>query len=317
MRSYWIKIAAGALGIFTVGMLGITGFRSVKGKVHHAINSTDPITIPLIGLVPFRVDNDKLGSVSRVEFLRSDPEHVAGVRVVVKLADSIGPDRLAQCQLTLDNVDNIDERTTFRCGSMAGPIPAGLEQFGTVDLKNGSGSFPLLLPTKAVADLRQTRFRFHNGVFEVSGPKDEVGEAINQRADSMREEVDSRIEARQDSVDELRDLSVDLEDSSTSVPLVQRRQLQRSADSVRSLMRAMVDRLKADETRLNVLGQLSGLTPEQRESLNRLSPKLSDSIQLMVQRELKRVQVELEKAGIKAKVTETKVEGPATVVRPR
>ena len=108
MRNYWIKIVIGAVGVFAVGMLLVTGFRTVKSKVTTAINSNDPIPIPLIGLIPFRVDSAKLGSVSKVEFLRSDPEHVSGVRVVVRLADSIDAGRLHDCVLALQSVENIN-----------------------------------------------------------------------------------------------------------------------------------------------------------------------------------------------------------------
>ena len=87
MRNYWLKIVFGALGIFAVGMVLVSGFRHLKVSVNQAINSSDPIQIPLIGLIPFRLDDQKLGSLSLVEFLRSDPEHVSGVRVVVKLAE--------------------------------------------------------------------------------------------------------------------------------------------------------------------------------------------------------------------------------------
>ena len=122
MRNYWLKILLSALGIFAVGMVIVTGLRSLKSKVTTTLNSSDPIPIPLIGLVPFRLDSDKLGSVSRVEFLRSDPEHVAGVRVVVKLADSVSIDRLRSCEISLDDADKINERTTFRCMAAAAPV---------------------------------------------------------------------------------------------------------------------------------------------------------------------------------------------------
>ena len=66
MRNYWLKILLSALGIFAIGMVLITGFRGLKTKVTTTLNSSDPIPIPLIGLIPFRIDSNKLGSVSRV-----------------------------------------------------------------------------------------------------------------------------------------------------------------------------------------------------------------------------------------------------------
>jgi hypothetical protein len=317
MRNYWLKIAATAFGIFAVGMVAITGFRSVKGKVTQTLNSTDPIPIPVIGLVPFRVGSERLGSISRVEFLRSDPEHVSGVRVLVKLADSVTSDRLGHCQLALDDVDNIGDRTTFRCESTAGPV-AGLEQFGVLVIKNSPDTFPLLLPAKAVADLRSTQIRISGHGIEVHGPRDTLGEALTARTDSMREALEALVEARGDSVDSLKDVASELEDSSADAPPALRRQLQRSADSVRIHMRAMLDRLKADEARLNALEEVSGLTPAERDSLAALGPHIADSVHRIVARELQRAQEEIQRAQQEAaKNSNVRVEAPAPPAKPR
>ena len=320
MRNYWLKIAASAIGIFAVGMLAITGFRSVKGKVAHAINSSDPIPIPVIGLVPFKLDNEKLGSISRVEFLRSDPEHVSGVRVLVKLADSVTPERLSRCQLALDDVDNIGDKTTFRCEPNSGSVP-GLELFGVLVIKNSSDTFPLLLPAKAVADLRATQIHFNGHGIDVTGPKDTLLEAMSAHTDSLRNELEARVEARGDSVDSLKDLTADLEDSASNVPAAQRKRVQHSADSVRSQMRAMVDLLKADEARLNALEEVSGLSPAERDSLAAFGPAMRDSVHRVVARELQRVQVQIQRArqeAAKARVQPgMKVEAPAPPAQPR
>jgi hypothetical protein len=326
MRNYWLKIVAGALGIFAVGMLGVTGFRAVKGKVVDTINSTDPIPIPVIGLVPFKLDNEKLGSVSRVEFTRSDPERVSGVRVLVKLADSINPERLGRCQLALDDVDNIGERTTFRCEPTTGPVP-GLEPFGVVIIKNSTDTFPLLLPAKAVADLRATHIRLNRHGLQVSSSGDATQEALVAQTDSIRGALEARVEARGDSVDALKDLSGQLEDSAGNLSASQRRKVQRSADSVRAVMRAMIDRMKGDEARLNALEEVSGLSPAERDSLARLGPTIRDSIQRMVARELQQVQEQIQRAQRDAgkapaevrveSATPTPAPAPAVPPRPR
>ncbi|MFN8650844.1 MAG: hypothetical protein U0133_02930 [Gemmatimonadales bacterium] len=295
MRNYWIKIIAGALGIFAVGMLGITGFRKARGKVIDTINSTDPIPIPVMGVVPFRIDNQKLGSVSQVEFTRDDPERVSGVRVLIKLADSVRPERLGQCQLALDNVDNIGDHTTFRCESTGGPV-AGLEPFGVVVIKNSTDTFPLLLPAKAVADLRATHIRINGHGISVSSSDEQASDRMAARTDSIRGELESRVDARGDSIDALKDRSAELEDSAGSLPAAQRKKVQHSADSVRAVMRAMVDRMKADEARLNALEEVSALSPAERDSIAKLGPMFKDSIQRMVARELEQAQVQLEAA---------------------
>lgn len=283
MRTYWLKIAAGAFGIFAVGMLLITGVRGVKSKVTSTLNSSDPIPIPLIGLVPFRLDSQKLGSVQRVEFLRSDPHHVAGVRVVISLPESIGADRLRACQIALDDVDNISEKTTFRCQAQ-GAIPAGIVPFGELAIHGRPETFPLLLPEKAVQELQQTEIRLdHNGL-HINNPHDQVVQARN---DSIRDAISARIDARTDSIDQLKDRAGELEDSATSLSAAGRRRVQHSADSVRVVMRAMVDQLKADEARLKDF-EGSGVVPEaQIDSLSRFGPEFSDSIQRAVARKVR------------------------------
>lgn len=319
MRNYWIKIAASALGIFAVGMLAITGFRSVKRTVTRTLDSSDPIPIPVVGLVPFRVDNDKLGSISRVEFQRSDPQHVSGVRVLVKLADSVRAERLGNCQLALNDVDNIGDHTTFRCEATTGPV-AGLEPFGFLTIKNSADSFPLLLPARVVAELRSTRIKIGRHNIQVKGPEEVVQEAFNAHTDSVRTVLEALVEARGDSVDSLKDIAAELEDSSANAPAASRRQLQRSADSVRSRMRAMLDRLKADEARLNALEEVTGLSAAERDSLAAaLGGSISDSVNRIVARELQQARVQIERAQQEARKRSTavEVEPPTPPARPR
>lgn len=302
MRNYWLKIVLGALGIFAAGMVAVTGFRQLKVSVNRTINSSDPIPIPLIGLIPFRLDDQKLGSLSRVEFLRSDPEHVSGVRVVVKLADSVSPDRLRSCGLALEDLNDLPNHTTFSCQAPGAPT-AGLEPFGTVVLGDGADSFQLFLPAKAVADLRDSRFHADASGFHVSSPGDPMGEAMEARRDSLDEVLDARIEARSDSIDELKDLASELEDSATDLGRSQRRQVQHSADSVRAVMRGMVDRMKSDAARQAALATAAGLSAAEVDSLSRSATALGDSIRQAVFRDLARTRVELERARPRAAAT--------------
>ena len=52
MRNYWLKILLGALGIFAIGMIGVSLVRGGIAKVHSVVEGDGPITIPL-GLIPF------------------------------------------------------------------------------------------------------------------------------------------------------------------------------------------------------------------------------------------------------------------------
>ncbi|MEO8634845.1 MAG: hypothetical protein ABI587_06170 [Gemmatimonadales bacterium] len=295
MRSYWLKIGAKALGIFAVGMVLITGVRTARTKVTHAINSSDPIAVPLIGLIPFRLDSSRLGSLRKVQFLRSDPQHVSGVRVVIKLADSITPERLRNCQLALDDLNNLNDRTTFRCQA-PGEVPAGLSVFGVVALENYPDTFQLLLPQKATDELRATTFTLNHNGFHVESPRDTVAEALAQRSDSMSDAIDQVIDARSDSISDLKELAAAIDDSSTEVGAQPRRTLERRADSVRSVMRAMTDRMKRDEARRDALGTMHGLSPADVDSISSAGIQLGDSIRRMVARELQQAQIEVRTA---------------------
>ncbi len=296
MRSYWLKIGASALGIFAVGMLFITGFRTVRSKVSHTINSSDPIPLPLIGLIPFRLGNDRLGSLRQVQILRSDPQHVSGVRVLVKLADSITPDRFRNCQLALDDLNNLNDKTTFRCQAL-GEVPAGLSAFGVVALENYPDTFQLLLPQKETDELRQTTFTLNHDGFHATGPRDTLREQMDHRTDSMFSELDAQVDARSDSISELRDLAAELDDSSTEGGARARRVLEQRADSVRSVMRAMTDRMKRDEARRDALGAMRGLSVSEVDSISIMGAQLGDSIRRMVAKELRQAQIEVRAAG--------------------
>lgn len=296
MRGYWVKIALKAIAIFAVGMIIVTGVRKAKGSIHQAINSSDPIPIPVVGLVPFNLDNHKLGSVSRVEFLRSDPEHVSGVRVLVKLADGTSTDILTQCQLALDDIQRINDQTTFKCVPV-GVAVGGLEPFGVVAIKNSSDTFPLLLPAQAIADLRATSFSFRNGKVKIESPPTPA-ELLSARTDSLHAEVEQQIDAQSDSVDTMRELASDLEDSAAGAPRDQRRALQHQADSVTSSMRLLVDRMKANESRMHALEKLSQMREMQTNWKQVEGAQISDSVQRFVNDELARVQAELDRAGI-------------------
>jgi hypothetical protein len=296
MSGYWIKIALKAFAIFAIGMIIITGFRSAKGKVQHALESNDPIPIPVIGLVPFKIDNSKMGSVSRVEFLRSDPEHISGVRVLVKLADSISPDRLRSCQIALDDVERINDQTTFRCAE-SGDATAGLAPFGVVTLKNSSDSFPLLLPAHAIDRLRETSFSVRNGKVKIESPPTSR-EMMVSRVDSMHSEIESLIDAQSDSIDNLKDLSSDLEDSAAEAPRDKRRAIQKSADSVRAVMRNLVDRMKANEGRMHALEKITQMQEMQRDWKPVDGVTIADSVQQFVNAELAKVQQELARQGV-------------------
>lgn len=213
MRNYWLKICLGMLGVFAAGMLVITIVRAASGGVRHVVESDRPITIPL-GFVPFKLDGEKLGTIERVVLVRSAPKQVSGVEVVVELADSALADtRLAGCALALDDLDRLDDRTTFRCVRDA-TDSAGqdLEPFGEIQLDNGDAQFVLLLPRDAVREFKQ-----RDGGERLADSLRILDDSLREWADSIAEaasaQADSIIEAGSLRADSIREAAREHADS--------------------------------------------------------------------------------------------------------
>ncbi len=159
MTGYWTRIVLGALAVFGIGMGVWFGVTRAKEKIEVVVESAQPITVPIpFSILPFKVDGNRVGRVHHVTFHRDTPKSVEGVVVQVNLADSIDAARFENCLFSLEDVDNIDEHTTFDCMSKDAADTAGLNlvRFGDVRLDPSGMLVPLLLPAHEVADLRHT-----------------------------------------------------------------------------------------------------------------------------------------------------------------
>jgi hypothetical protein len=167
MTRYWIKIAIGTLLVFAIGMAVWFGVRKGVGTVHTIFETADPISIP-IKFATFRVDGTALGKVQRITLLRSAPKQVASVRVTVRLDSASFADRLRACTLRIDDVEKIDERTTFVCVTADNPGATGaFEPFGELIVEGTDIVLPLLLPAAAVRDFRKSG---HSGADSLPPP---------------------------------------------------------------------------------------------------------------------------------------------------
>jgi len=156
MKAYWTRIVLGAFVVFGVGLVVWFAVTRAKEQVHVVVESARPITIPIpFSIIPFRVDGEKYGAVHHVTFHRDAPKSVDRIVVQVKLADSVDAAQFKDCLLSLENVDNIDEHTTFDC-LKRDTADTGLVQFGEVQLDPSGLMVPLLLTKSDVADLRHT-----------------------------------------------------------------------------------------------------------------------------------------------------------------
>jgi|AP12_2_1047962.scaffolds.fasta_scaffold33069_2 hypothetical protein len=193
MRSIWLRITLGALAVFAVGTAAVHLGRKAKVSVARTLHSDAPLPIPLVGLVPFRVDGSDMGSLRRLEFIRSSPSEISGMRVFVRLnSDSLGGGQLANCSIGLRSIDNIDERTSFVCISPDSTAPEGLESFGFVFFGQNGDSAPLFLPRDAVAELRAARLDFGSHGIRVGHAGDSV--QVDVKVDSIRQVVAKELE---------------------------------------------------------------------------------------------------------------------------
>lgn len=196
MRSYWLRIALGALGIFAIGMVVWTLGLKGKARIKDMVESADPITIPL-ALIPFKVDGQSLGTLRQVRIIRSEPEKVKAVNFRVRLADSVSDARLEDCILVVGgSLKNIDAQHAFSCVPAGDTVGGALAPVGEVTSQQGR-TFVLFAKAGALDSLEIDFGRESS---------DSVATAQREFADSIR----AMEEAKADSI---RDVARSLADS--------------------------------------------------------------------------------------------------------
>jgi hypothetical protein len=225
MKLYWVKIILGALAIFALGMVIRAGINRGRDRIHSITETSEPINIPFpLGIMPFRLDGTKLGTVERVTLLRDSPKGISNIRVMVKLSDSIPPSRLKQCMMTIDDPQRINENTTFRCQA-ADTAGLQLVPYGEINVEGMDTSFPLLLTAAAVADLRSD-----SANTRMEADADSIANAAEAYADSMNEMADSLTSVNMERADSIREEANQRSDSIREATL-------RMADSIRQSRR--------------------------------------------------------------------------------
>jgi hypothetical protein len=198
MRNYWLRIALGALAIFTVGMIGVSLARQGVGRVRHVVEGSGPITLPL-AFIPFMLDGQKLGNVSKVVLLREAPKQISGVELEATVRDSAVARGLEGCRLaaTFDSdrkpgrikiqTDKMSQGV-FSCMQSKDSNP-GYQRFGRAIFQPGNVTVPLLLPDDMVNDLREGHFDFD------SDARDSIADAAEAAADSIGAEAEARADS--------------------------------------------------------------------------------------------------------------------------
>lgn len=226
MRNYWMRIALGALAIFTVGMLGHTLVHRGIGSVRGIVQGSGPISIPL-AFIPFKLQGDKLGSLERVTLRRETPNRVTSVELEVKLSDSVLARGLEGCRLAA----NLDSEVPGPPGISVhrGPFAEGsfwcakddstngtLVEYGQAVFHPGDVTVPLFLPRGLVDELQNLDLGH-----------DSTPPVATAQVDSIM----AATELSADSVDAVRDHMID------SLRVEGRRR----ADSARRVLRQMAD----------------------------------------------------------------------------
>ncbi|HEY7479089.1 MAG TPA: hypothetical protein VH680_01120 [Gemmatimonadales bacterium] len=203
MRNYWLKILLGALGIFVLGMIGVTIVRSGIAKVNSVVEGSGPITIPL-GLIPFVLGGERLGNLDRVTLHRESPSRVDQVELQVDLADSLLAHGLSGCRLAANFEDGgkggvdvrvgRDQNHTFEC-VREDSTPPNMIEYGTAIFRPGDVEVPLLLPADVVTELQSLDFA-------VDSARAAAGDSLQvpvPNTDSIRAQVERQLE-RVDSI---------------------------------------------------------------------------------------------------------------------
>lgn len=195
MRNYWLKILMGALGIFAVGMIGVSLVRSGIAKVNRVVVGDGPISIPL-GLIPFVLEGERLGNLDRVTLHRESPSRVTEVELEVNLTDSLLAQGLAGCRLAANlEGDNTDRGVNIRVGHdnhgafqcvRADTTPANLVDYGVAIFRPGDVEVPLLLPADVVTELQSLDFAVDSAR---AAAGDSVPELAVPNADSIKADV--------------------------------------------------------------------------------------------------------------------------------
>jgi hypothetical protein len=202
MRNYWLKILLGALGIFVVGMIGVTIVRSGIAKVNSVVEGDGPITIPL-GLIPFALEGEKLGNLDRVTLNRESPTRVSDVELEVNLNDSLLAQGLAGCRLAANfegdehkrgvNIKvGRDQQNTFLC-LKGDSVPPELVEYGAAIFQPGEVEVQLFIPAEMVKELQSLDFGHDSAT---AGIGDSIDVQV-PNVDSIRAEVDRQVQRAQ------------------------------------------------------------------------------------------------------------------------
>ncbi len=194
MRNYWLRIVLGSLAIFAIGMVGVTLMRGAHRRVHDVVEGTGPIAIPL-AFVPFKLGQDRLGTLSELVLLRDSPRRITEVNLEVELDDSLVASGLRGCRLAANvESDPGEPGVHARAGRLAegafwclegDSVPADLVPFGRATFQPGDVTVPLYLTRGLVAELQQGDIAADSAAAIAGGQADSITQSVEGKADSL------------------------------------------------------------------------------------------------------------------------------------
>ena len=213
MRNYWLKIMFGALAIFAVGMLIVTGSRAARSSVEEIADGTGPITVPL-AFVPFEIDGQRAGTLRRLRVFRDSLQEPTRLEVQVSVPDSSAVQRFSACILAIEPQNDKVQPNDFRCLTAADTAGRDLVQFGEVELRGYGGAYALYAPRDKVDELKRSSESHITGEEErARAAADSVRDQQFEVADSLREHADSVHQAAMQQAESLRRASMERADS--------------------------------------------------------------------------------------------------------
>ncbi len=199
MNRYWIRIVLGALAIFLVGTTLYYTVRSGKRRVHQIADSDAPITIPL-AFIPFKVDGHELGTLSRLQILRSAPKQVEAVNFRVKLADSVADERLGECILVVGehgsnfDIKHVNANSVFSCATASDTTGKNLAPLGSIETQRGN-TFVLFSDADALHNLDVGMNESDARADSISAVYEQMADSIQEMADSIRASAEQRADS--------------------------------------------------------------------------------------------------------------------------
>jgi len=149
---YWVKIVAGSLGVFAIGMGFWLMVTSSSRKVVAVFESSVPLTIPLpFDLVPFQVDGQRLGSLKQLVIHRDAPKEVNWLEIEAQLNAEGIEAGLADCVMSIDDIEDFDEDSSFDCHFEP---PRGYVEFGEIRFRSSGEELALYVPRSLAAEFR-------------------------------------------------------------------------------------------------------------------------------------------------------------------